>query len=164
MEAKKNGEESPASTVTLGEKVVISVTLDDDFSSLLNDNFYLSECLATNGENKESGQNPAYKEQLLVKKGCMIKLDDELEAAIEPVMDGQTLQFKQFAFRESSSFKVECEIRLGKKPSDERCKELRDGSSEDADLSGFAGRRRRSVAGMDKDSEFKESTGQLRIN
>lgn len=169
MKASKNGEESAASTVTLGEQVNIGVTVKDEFSSDLENKFYLSKCFATNGE--EESNTEAYKFQPLVRKGCMVKLSQELAAAINPVMNGQSLQFKQFAFRESSSFKVECEILLGEKPFDSRCEELRDeelqnGSQMAAvwELSGIAGRRRRSVAGMEKDSEFKESTGQLRIN
>lgn len=153
MSASKDGED--ASSVVLGEEVVIAVT-----SSSLGDNFYLSECKATNGVDEN---NAEYKFQPLVKRGCMIQLSDELTAAIGPVMDGQSLQFKQFSFRDSTTFKVECTIRLGEKPSDERCVALRDGTAEnetaDAELSGVAGRRRRDVDAMEKDSEFKESTG-----
>lgn len=154
MTASKEGEESAASTVTLGEEVVIAVT-----SSALGDNFYLSECKATNGQ--DENDEDAYKFQKLVKSGCMIKLTDELTAAIEPVMDGQSLRFKQFAFRGSELFKVECTIRLGEKPSSERCAELQ---VADAELSGDAGRRRRAVDEMEKDSPFEESTGNIRIN
>ena len=163
MEASKNGDKSAASTVALGEQVDIDVNVKNEFFSDLANKFYLSKCLATNGEEESNAE--AYKFQPLVRKGCMVKLSEELAAAIDPVMDGQSLQFKQFAFRDSSSFKVECEIVLGEKPSNERCEELRDDSEMAAvwELSGIAGRRRRSIAGMEKDSEFKESTGQLKL-
>ena len=93
--------------VILGEKVTIDVSSTDP--AIGSDDFYLSDCIASNGEDefKPDGSggtlaNTAYKSQQLVKGGCIFKLSDALAADIQPAMGGQSLVFNQFAFADSS--------------------------------------------------------------
>ena len=97
------------SSVTLGERITITATSTD---TALGSNFYLSDCTATNGEDKFEADgttsNSAYKELQLVKSGCMSNLTPKgatLNAAISPEMTGQSLSFNQFAFADSTQSK-----------------------------------------------------------
>ena len=109
-----NGADITSSTrVTLGETVWIGVTSTDP---ALGTNFYLSDCTATNGEAETipgpnagdpATTNPDYKYLQLVDGGCMSKLTPtSLLTEIDPVMSGQSLVYKQFAFADSSQSKI----------------------------------------------------------
>lgn len=99
------------SSVTLGDPVWIGVKSTD---TALGTNFYLSDCTATNGEDKFEADgttsNPTYKELPLVKGGCMSKLDASLSTDIAAATgtegDAQYLSFNQFAFADSSQSKI----------------------------------------------------------
>jgi len=175
---KDGAEITSASSVTLGEQVWIGVTSTD---AALGTNFYLSDCLATNGI--EDTDDDAYKSLKLVKGGCMTALSTALTADISPAMDGQSLVFNQFAFADSTqsalslAFKVTCDIVLGTAPTDAQCATRLAGTKAippslvkppgggpavsrpavsaipaDTELNGIAGRKRRSG------SEYQEST------
>jgi len=119
MKAQKINSSGPeitsTSSVTLGDPVWIGVKSTD---SALGTNFYLSDCTATNGEEKQVETSPGsgtyednddYKELELVKGGCMSKLADSMSADIDAGTgtEGtwQYLSFNQFAFADSSQSK-----------------------------------------------------------
>ena len=101
------------SSVTLGDPVFISVESTD---AALGTNFYLSDCTATNGEDKFQADgttsNTAYKYVELVKGGCIStgalagSLSTDISATTGTEGNAQYLAFKQFAFADSSQSKI----------------------------------------------------------
>lgn len=164
--------------VTLGTQVKISVAAAPKLGSV---DYYLSNCFGTNGK---ASTETGYLQLQLVKGGCISVIDNGLQNAINPAMDGKSLQFNQFAFVDATdpaniayNFGVKCDIAIGTAPDNTKCTELKDGKDAvvadpnanppveaadavpaDPTLTGTAGRKRRSIVRRQATPEYQQST------